>query len=145
LFFYKYKEKYYVHSKNPDIIKIATVQEIVDCLSWVKKRYYKGQKLENIQFLRRGEVSLPIGGVPDSINTVRPYFEKGKLYAEEASAFRMIVDLRNRISLTCHPYGASSNMESPNYTSQMRMFIEGGYKRLKTIDYYQNNYNFYEL
>ena len=145
LFFYKYKEKYYVCSKNPDIIKIATVQEIVDCLSWVKKRYYKGQKLENIQFLRRGEVSLPIGGVPDSINTVRPYFEKGKLYAEEASAFRMIVDLRNRISLTCHPYGASSNMKSPNYTNQMRMFIEGGYKRLKTIDYYQNNYNFYEL
>ena len=88
---------------------------------------------------------MPIGGVPDSINTVRPYFEKGKLYAEEASAFRMIVDLRNRISLTCHPYGASSNMGSPNYTSQMRMFIEGGYKRLKTIDYYQNNYNFYEL
>ena len=80
-----------------------------------------------------------------SLENVSFSIEKGKLYAEEASAFRMIVDLRNRISLTCHPYGASSNMESPNYTSQMRMFIEGGYKRLKTIDYYQNNYNFYEL
>lgn len=110
-----------------------------------KKRYCKGQKLGNIQFLKRGDTSLPIGGVPDSINTVRPYFEKGKLYAEEASAFRMIVDLKNRISLTCHPYGTSSNIESPNYTSQMKMFIEGGYKELKTIDYYKDNYNFYEL
>lgn len=145
LFFYKFKEKYYIYSKDPDVIRIATTQEIMDCLKWVKKNYSIGQKLNDIQFLKRGDVSLPIGGVPDSINTVRPYFEKGKLYAEEASAFRMIVDLKSRISLTCHPYGTSSNKEDPNYTNQMKMYIEGEYKELKTFDYYQNHYNFYEI
>lgn len=143
LFFYKYKKKYYVYSKNPDIIKTATIHEIIDCLKWVRKIYPVGYTLRDIQFLKRGNVSLSIGGVPDSINTVRPYFEHGKLYAEEASAFRMIIDLKNRISLTCHPYGASSNENDPNYTSQMKMFIEGDYKQLKTFEYYQNNYNYY--
>ena len=145
LFFYKYKEKYYVYSKNPDIIKIASVQEVVDCLRWVKRYYKAGQKLESTQFLKRGDCSLPIGGVPDSINTVRPYFEKGKLYAEEASAFRMIVDLKNHISLTCHPYGSSSNEEDSNFNNQLEMFIKGEYKELKSFDYYHSNYKFYEI
>lgn len=145
LFFYRYKEKYYVYSKNPDTIKMASIQEVVDCLKWVKKHYKTGQKLENIQFLKRGKVCLPIGGVPDSINTVRPYFENGKLYAEEASAFRMIIDLKNHVSLTCHPYGSSSNEDDPNFTSQMKMFINGEFKDLKSFDYYHNKYNFYEL
>ena len=145
LFFYKYKEKYYVYSKDPDVIKIATKQEVVDCLKWVKRYYKAGQKLGDIQYLKRENVLIGIGGVPDSINTVRPYFEKGKLFAEEASAFRMIVDLKSRLSLTCHPYGASSNEEDSNFTSQMEMFVNGEYKELKTFDYYRNNYNFYEI
>lgn len=145
LFFYKYKEKYYVYSKNPDVIKKASVSEVVDCLKWVNKYYKKGKKLGDIQYLKRENFALPIAGVPDSVNTVRPYLEKGKLYVEEASAFRMIIDLENHVSLTCHPYGTSSNEEDPNFASQMKMFTEGEYKELKTFDYYQNKYNFYEL
>lgn len=145
LFFYKYKEKYYVYSKNPDVIKVATKQEVIDCLRWVNKNYICGHKLKDIQFLKRDNVMLPIGGVPDSINTVRPYFEKGKLFAEEASAFRMIIDLKNRLSLTCHPYGTCSNEEDSNYTSQMKMFLNGEYKKLKSFDYYKNLFNSYSI
>lgn len=145
LFFYKYKEKYYVYSKDPDVVKIATKQEVVDCLKWVKKYYTEGQTLSDVQYLKRENISEGIGGVPDSINTVRPYFEKGKLFAEEASAFRMIVDLKSRISLTCHPYGASSNEDDSNFTSQMKMFIDGEYKELKPFNHYQKQYKYYEV
>ncbi len=145
LFFYKYKEKYYVYSKNPDVIKVATRQEVVDCLKWVNKNYTLGQKLKDIQFLRRGNIVMPIGGVPDSINTVRPYYEKGKLFAEEASAFRMIIDMKNHISLTVHPYGSSSNEDHFNYTSQMKMFINGDYKILKSFEYYEKTFKSYKI
>ena len=124
------------------MIKVATKQEVIDCLRWVNKNYICGHKLKDIQFLKRDNVMLPIGGVPDSINTVRPYFEKGKLFAEEA---RMIIDLKNRLSLTCHPYGTCSNEEDPNYTSQMKMFLNGEYKKLKSFDYYKNLFNSYSI
>ena len=104
-------------------------KELVDCLRWVSKKLPKKYSLGDIQFLKRGKKKLPIAGIPDSLNTVRPYYYKGELIVEECSAFRMIVNLHDRISLTCHPLGASSNEDDVNYTSQMDMYQKNSYRK----------------
>ena len=68
LLFYRYKDMYYTYHKNPDTIKVASASEINECLDWVSKRYVKGMTLGSIQFIKRGSVSKPIGGIPDSVN-----------------------------------------------------------------------------
>jgi len=137
LLFHRYK-KYYRYSKNPDVIRIASNDEIIDCLKWVNKHLSSHATLGDIQFLKRGQTKYPIAGVPDSLNTVRPYYENGKLLVEEASAFRMIVDLYNKSSYTCHPLGASSNEDDVNYTSQMFSFTNNKYRKLLDIQKYKN-------
>lgn len=140
LLFYRYKDMYYTYHKNPDTIKVALASEINECLGWVSKRYVSGMTLGCIQSIRRGAVSKPVGGIPDSINTIRSYFENGKLVAEEGCAFRMLIDLKERDIRTCHPYGTSSDETSRHYTSQLNLFVNNGYKKLKTIEYYRQNY-----
>lgn len=144
LLFERYK-KYYRYSKNPDVIKIAEEKELVDCLRWVSKKLPKKYSLGDIQFLKRGKKKLPIAGIPDSLNTVRPYYYKGELIVEECSAFRMIVNLHDRISLTCHPLGASSNEDDVNYTSQMDMYQKNSYRKLKTMDNYKQYIKGYSI
>ena len=136
LLFLRYK-RYYRYSKNPDVIKIANEKELIECLRWTEKHLSPEACLGDIQFLKRGKAQLPIGGIPDSLNTVRPYYEKRKLFVEEASAFRMIVDLSNKASYTCHPLGSSSNEDDLNYANQMLLFIDNEYRQLKNIDYYK--------
>lgn len=142
--FNRYK-KYYRYSKNPDVIRVATKTELIDCLKWVNKHLPKDATLGDVQFLKRGKTVYPIGGVPDSLNTVRPYYEKGGLYVEESSAFRMIIDLSSRLVMTCHPLGSSSNEEDPNYVSQMKMFTNNEYKTIYSLDYYKKQYKGYTI
>lgn len=140
LLYHRYKDKYYIHHKNPDRIQIATEAEISKCLAWVSKRYTVGMTLGDIQFIKRGAEMYPIGGIPDSINTVRAYYDNKKLIAEEGCAFRMLIDLKHRDIRTCHPYGSSANPSSKHYTSQLQLFLTNRYKRLKPIEYYQQTF-----
>ena len=73
------------------------------------------------------------------------YYYKGELIVEECSAFRMIVNLHDRISLTCHPLGASSNEDDVNYTSQMDMYQKNSYRKLKTMDNYKQYIKGYSI
>lgn len=140
LLYYRYKDQYFIYHKDPDKVQVATEIEIKTCLNWVKKVYKDSETLGDIQSIQRGKVSFPIGGIPDSINTIRSYYDRGRLIAEEGCAFKMFVDLQNRDIRTCHPYGASSNETSEHYTSQLRMFVDNEYKELKPMTYYQRNY-----
>lgn len=140
LLFYRYKDMYYTYHKNPDTIKVASASEINECLDWVSKRYVKGMTLGSIQFIKRGSVSKPIGGIPDSVNTIRSYFEKDKLVAEEGCAFRMLINLNERDIRTCHPYGTSSDEAAEHYTSQLDLFLNNEYKQLRPMTYYKQNY-----
>ena len=117
----------------------------MDCLNWVNCHYKKGWRLGDIQIIRRGGKSYPIGGIPDSINTIRSYFEKGKLIAEEGCAFRMLIDLKNRDIRTCHPYGSSSHETSQDYTSQLDMYVNNEYKQLYSMSYYKKNYKYKKI
>lgn len=140
LLFYRYKDMYYTYHKNPDTIKVASTSEINECLDWISKRYVKGMTLGSIQFIKRGLVSKPVGGIPDSVNTIRSYFEKGKLVAEEGCAFRMLINLNDRDIRTCHPYGTSSDEATEHYTSQLELFLNNEYKQLRPMTYYKQNY-----
>ena len=140
LLFYYYKDNYYIYHKNPDVIKIATEYEIRECLKWVNSQYRKGLTLGDIQSIQRGSKSYPIGGIPDSINTTRSFFEHGKLVAEEGCAFRMLIDLKSRDIRTCHPFGSSAHEKSEHYTSQLEMYINNKYKHLMPMEFYKQNY-----
>ncbi len=138
MLFHRYK-RFYRYSKNPDVIKVASEKELINCLRWTDKHLSPNAKLGDIQYLKRGKQKFPIGGIPDSINTVRPYYEKGKLYVEEASAFRMIIDLSSKNTYSCHPLGVSSNEDSSNYTNQMELFVNNEYRIIEDITYYKHH------
>lgn len=140
LLFYRYKDMYYTYHKNPDTVKVASASEINECLDWVSKRYYNGMTLGSIQYIKRGLVSKPIGGIPDSVNTIRSYFEKDRLIAEEGCAFRMLINLNERDIRTCHPYGTSSVEDAEHYTSQLDLYLNNEYKQLRSMTYYKQNY-----
>lgn len=144
-FYHRYKEKYYIASKNPDHIQTAKIDEILDCLNWASKFHRVGMKLKDVQFLRRGEYKIPINGIPDSISSIRPYFEKGKLYAEEGGAFRLVIDLKNRKIFACHPYGSSSDLKNKNATDQMKIFADNNYREIKPFEFYEKQYEYYTL
>jgi acyl-homoserine-lactone acylase len=138
LLFHKYKE-YYTYSKCPDVIQVATGDELITCLKWVERHYRNGMKLKDIQYLERGTKMLPVEGIPDSVNSIRPSFEKGCFIAEEGGAFKLIIDLKNREILACHPYGSSANNESPHYDDQMEMYVKNEYRRIGIFEDYLNN------
>jgi acyl-homoserine lactone acylase PvdQ len=136
--FHKYKE-YYTYSKCPDVIQVATGDELITCLKWVERHYRNGMKLKDIQYLERGTKMLPVEGIPDSVNSIRPSFEKGCFIAEEGGAFKLIIDLKNREIFACHPYGSSANNESPHYDDQMEMYVKNEYRRIGIFEDYLNN------
>lgn len=145
LFYHHYKEKYYVSSKNPDINQIAEIEDVIDCLIWASKYFKPNTLLKDIQFIKRGNVVFPINGIPDSINSVRPYFEKGKLYSDEGGAFRLIMNLKDRKIFVCHPFGSSSNVNDANSTNQMKLFVNNQYREIKDFDFYKKNFKYYTL
>jgi hypothetical protein len=145
LFYHHYKEKYFVSSKNPDIIQIAEIEDVINCLIWASKYFKPNTLLKDIQFIKRGNVVFPINGIPDSINSVRPYFEKGKLYSDEGGAFRLVMNLKDRKIFVCHPFGSSSNLNDENSTNQMELFVNNQYREIKDFDFYKKNFKYYTL
>ena len=145
LFYHHYKQIYYVSSKNPDKIQIAETEEIINCLIWASKYYKPKMILKDIQFIKRGNVTVPISGIPDSVNSVRPYFENRKLYAEEGGAFRLIIDLKDRHIFVCHPFGSSANLDDNNSTNQLELFVNNIYREIKDFDFYKMNFKYYTL
>jgi acyl-homoserine-lactone acylase len=124
---------------------MAEIEEIITCLKWTSKHYKPNMQLKELQFIKRDKVLLPISGIPDSINSIRPYFEKGNLYAEEGGAFRLVINLRDRQIFACHPFGATSNSEDNNSTNQMELFVNNKYREIKTFDFYKKNFKCYTL
>lgn len=145
LFYNHYKEEYYVSSKNPDTIQIAEIEEVINCLLWASKYFMPNTLLKDIQFIKRGNVVFPISGIPDSINSVRPYFEKGKLYSDEGGAFRLVMNLKDRQIFVCHPFGSSSNLDDDNSTNQMELFVNNQYREIKDFDFYKKNFKYYTM
>ncbi|RZL35831.1 MAG: hypothetical protein EOP00_30020, partial [Pedobacter sp.] len=124
LFYYHYKENHYVSSKDSDVIKLATADEIIGSLTWSLIYFKPKMLLKDIQFIKRGTTVLPIGGIPDSINSIRPFFEKGKLFAEEGGGFRLIIDLKLKQIFSCHPFGSTTHTEQDNSSNQMKLFTK---------------------
>lgn len=145
LIYHHYKEKYYVSSKNPDTIQIAGIEEIINCLIWTSEYYKPEMTLKDIQFIKRGNIVFPINGIPDSVNSVRPYFQNGKLYAEEGGAFRLIINLKDRQIFVCHPFGSSTNLDDENSINQMELFVNNQYREIKDFDFYKKNFKYYNL
>ena len=86
-------------------------------------------------------LSIYLSGIRNfSVNTIRSYFEKDKLVAEEGCAFRMLINLNERDIRTCHPYGTSSDEAAEHYTSQLDLFLNNEYKQLRPMTYYKQNY-----
>lgn len=83
--------------------------------------------LGDVQVLRRGDVTLPIQGGPDQIRAVyAPNVDKdGRFPDYVGDSYIQLVQFTKDgpIIESISPYGASNKPDSPNYTSQMQMFV----------------------
>ncbi|GIV34605.1 MAG: penicillin amidase [Chitinophagales bacterium] len=83
--------------------------------------------LADIQRLRRGEKDLPMPGFPDALAAAysRPA-KDGRFVGWIGDSYTMFVayDRNGPVRIeTLHPYGSSSNPDSPHYTDQMELYV----------------------
>ncbi len=91
-------------------------------------------KLEEFQFLVRGEKELPVEGVDDVIASIRPApYKNGKFRAVQGESHIMMIRFPKEglpLIETVNVYGASNVPDSRHYDDQMQLFLD---KKLKPM------------
>ncbi len=114
----------------------------IEALRWSKEYMLKHYgKLEvplgEVQYHIRGEVEIPIGGMPENLAPSFMYeVEKGKFRVNMGESYIMLVRYEKGGEVlieTVHPYGASNRPESPHYTDQMELYAKQKLKKM-TLD-----------
>lgn len=87
-----------------------------------------------LQRLRRGNVDLPIAGMPDMVVAMYSVFrEDGTLAPRAGETYIMMVKMDPETGpemYTVNAFGAANRPESPHYTDQMEMFTNHKLKRM---------------
>jgi acyl-homoserine-lactone acylase len=85
--------------------------------------------LGQIQRLVHGEVDLPLGGGPDTLNCTYHEIEGGRLVGDQGDSYVMVAEFPGR-AWSIHQYGASLRPESPHYSDQAPLFVA---RKLKPV------------
>ncbi len=101
-------------------------------VAWLKEHYGRVDvPLGSVQFLRRGDAYLPIGGSTDVLNAVIPKAEDGRLIGYAGDSYILIVEFApdGVRSHTLNVYGASARPDSPHYADQAPLFVRRTLRR----------------
>jgi acyl-homoserine-lactone acylase len=116
--------------------------ECVEALRFTKKHLEKHfGSLEvpfgKLQVHQRGQVELPVVGIPDVLAAIDAKFYKdGKLRATNGDSYIELVKFKKNglpEIETINAYGASNRPESPHYTDQMPLYVRQQTKKM-TLD-----------
>ncbi|MBV6645836.1 MAG: penicillin acylase family protein [Cyclobacteriaceae bacterium] len=137
---YMYLRNKFKHRK--EYLYDLSEEECWEALAFAKKYLEKhhskiGITLGEYQQHIRGNMSLPIWGIPDAITAMYAFPDKKKrmkAYAGE-SYIMMVRYPKNGLPIieTVNAYGTSSKKESAHFTDQMQMFVQQKRKRM-TLD-----------
>ncbi len=119
--------------------EVIDVELYVDCMYQAKKHLKKHFGTTEIQLgdllrHRRGDVDLPMGGMPDVIAATTPKDDtKGRLICDNGDSYIMLAqfDSTGLLSLeTINAYGASTIPGNPHYTDQMELYVNQELKEM---------------
>jgi acyl-homoserine-lactone acylase len=123
----------------PDLNNTFPEEQFVEALRFSRKHLLRhfgriDVPLGEVQRHVRGDVSLPLWGVPEAITQMytEPW-EKGRFRGSSGESFILFATygdngLEKLETINC--YGASSHPDSPHYTDQMELFVN---KKLKPM------------
>jgi len=99
-------------------------------------------KLGTYQVHQRGNVQLPVEGLPDVIAATytKPYKNKERIFAGESYIMLVQFDKNGPIFETVNAYGASNHPDSKHYTDQMQLYVNHKLKKmtLNKAEIYKN-------
>ncbi|MFT6686125.1 MAG: acyl-homoserine-lactone acylase [Bacteroidia bacterium] len=131
--------KYMDGQKSSDLNKALPLEEFVNALVFAKKHLLKhfgtiDIALGDLQKHVRGDVELPIWGIPEVITQMYTVPYKDGMYktvlGESFILFATYGEDGLELVETINCFGASANEGSPHYTDQMQLFVD---KKLKSI------------
>jgi len=104
-------------------------------------------KLGTYQVHQRGNVELPVEGLPDVIAAThtRPYKNKERIYSGESHIILVQFDKTGPVFETVNAYGASNNPKRKHYTDQMHLYVNHKLKKmtLNKAEIYKNAESIY--
>ena len=140
-----YKVLKYLEGKMAwDLTNTIPEEEFVKAIRYAKKyllKHYGTLEVElgKVQRHIKGDVSLPVAGLPDHLAAMfsAPYKkQKGIFKAHMGETYIQFVQYsKDGVELieTIHPFGASEREDSPHYTDQMELFTQQKLKKM-TLD-----------
>jgi len=89
-------------------------------------------KLGTYQVHQRGNIALPVEGLPDVIAAThtRPYKNKERIFAGESHIMLVQFDKNGPVFETVNAYGASNHPDSKHYTDQMQLYVNHKLKKM---------------
>jgi acyl-homoserine-lactone acylase len=104
-------------------------------------------KLGTYQVHQRGNVELPVEGLPDVIAAThtRPYKNKERIFAGESHIILVQFDKNGPIFETVNAYGGTNNPKRKHYTDQMDLYVNHKLKKmtLNKAEIYKNAESIY--
>ncbi|MFK5890796.1 MAG: penicillin acylase family protein [Flavobacteriaceae bacterium] len=104
-------------------------------------------KLGTYQVHQRGNVELPVEGLPDVIAAThtRPYKNKERIFAGESHIILVQFDKNGPVFETVNAYGATNNPKRKHYTDQMKLYVNHKLKKmtLNKTEIYKNAESIY--
>ena len=99
-------------------------------------------KLGTYQVHQRGNVELPVEGLPDVIAAThtKPFKNKERIFAGESHIMLVQFDKNGPVFETINAYGASNHPNSKHYTDQMQLYVNHKLKKmtLNKTEIYKN-------
>lgn len=104
-------------------------------------------KLGTYQVHQRGNVELPVEGLPDVIAAThtRPYKNKERIFAGESHIILVQFDETGPVFETVNAYGGTNNPKRKHYTDQMDLYVNHKLKKmtLNKAEIYKNAESIY--
>ncbi len=117
-----------IGNQESNVSKELMIESLLEAQKHLKKHFKTIRvPLGKLQRLQRGNVDLPLAGMPDVLAAMTPKEgKKGRLIADFGESYIMLVqyDESGPIIETINAFGSSNKPSSPHYTDQMEMFVQ---------------------